>query len=392
MISIHGIEYTENRAVNKRIIEYVNEVLADIVQCQIELHEDQKSTDGTIATSILESVSPRKMFRESPEKCEQTLYELYELITSHTIRKSIQARYNYALFYCIDNYLDVLIDEDDLINRILPEPLLSDLIAAGGEHIIDSITNLVYYPEICFWDWDFLPESISEMVGMYLDDSPFLSTMISVEELDELVEVMPADLQEMYIKKRTTQFKYDDEQKQFSEGTFTKKLLKSLIMIQGNRNLIDASEDDINDELRNHMSMVYDIHDQTRQGKSESGKNSGEVDLLAFENDLPVALVEGIKLNSVEKENISKHINKALNNYNPSGLKCVCLAVYSKANNFTGFLRSFKEYLDNYSPPYAIEASKEIDTGFSEIKHFIYLLNREKSEMHFHVFIANMTL
>lgn len=390
MIFIPGIQYTKDKAVNKRIIEYVNNVLAEIVQCQIELHHDQKSVGGDPRTFVLESISIPKMYRESPTQCENTLRELYDLISSRTLRYSIQPRYNYMLFHCIDNYLDFLNGEDEFINQVLPEPLYSDILSCKAENLVGNIGNVEDYPNICFDDWDFLPEYVSEMVALFLDDSPFLSAMISIEELDNLVEVMPADLQEKYLKKRATQHKAEDEHLSFSEKTFTKKLLNSLFMIQGKRNLKIATEDELNDEMRNYLAMVYDMHDQTRQGVSLSGLKSGEVDLLVYEDGLPAVLIEAVKLNSVEKENIGNHIHKALCNYNPSGLKCVCFVIYSKASNYPRFLELFREYIKGYDFPYLLEDYAEIDTGFAEINHMICLLSRGDSHMHFHIFIANM--
>lgn len=71
----------------------------------------------------------------------------------------------------------------------------------------------------------------------------------------------------------------DDESK-YQEVELNQYILRALINIQKTKFYHGKQEDDINDGVRNALDMVYEIKDQTRQGESESGKKSGELDIL----------------------------------------------------------------------------------------------------------------
>lgn len=392
MILLPNLDYEENRALDFEISEYVNDVLESIVRCVREVHADNKLGMDVPTTNILEDISPTVMFREDPGKCERTLEELYEMICSTAPRRRIHPRYQFCLFHCIEWYIEFLNGEDDFLIRKVPKPLRRKIVSVYGKSMIESMSEVKEYENFCFGDWDFLPEHLSGIVCLYLSNSPFFHQLITVEELDDYIELMDADQKEQYQRKRSLEQKtHEHIVPVFSEKDFVKKLLKALIQIQRSRRYIGAEENEINDELRDQLGMVYDIHDQIRQGTSESGAGAGEIDLLVFHNSFPVAIIEALKLNSVNKAVLTKHISKALVNYDRNGLPYAFIVIYATPKNFVGFYDSVIEYIEKYEYPYKINKPiSEIPLQYAELRHAITILERNGHPVHLHFMILNM--
>lgn len=108
----------------------------------------------------------------------------------------------------------------------------------------------------------------------------------------------------------------------------------------------DLLEDNINDCLRDALFLIgySEAKDQTRHGLSASGLSSGEVDILLCKDGREVAVIEGLKLTSVDKSYIDKHIEKASINYNPLGT-AVFVVAYVSTTDFGGFWERCFEYL-----------------------------------------------
>lgn len=111
-----------------------------------------------------------------------------------------------------------------------------------------------------------------------------------------------------------------------------------------------SKENTINDYFRDMLrSKGYtEIKDQTRHGVSSSGKDAGEVDILISKNNKEIAIIEALKLNSVESDYIKEHIEKAIINYNPLGT-ATFLVAYVSAADFGGFWERYLNFLKKYS-------------------------------------------
>ena len=91
----------------------------------------------------------------------------------------------------------------------------------------------------------------------------------------------------------------------------------------------------------------------------------------------PVAIMEALKLSSLNKAYIENHINKLLVNYDPLGYPSACLIMYVTCKEFGGFWESFVEYIVNYEFPFSIEeVFKEADSGYTESRNAYILLCR----------------
>ena len=170
-----------------------------------------------------------------------------------------------------------------------------------------------------------------------------------------------------------------------------KKIFQALIQIQSNRVFFGQKENVINDGLRDRLSMVFDCHDQTRQGSSENEVDAGSVDLLIKHLDVPISIIESIRLDSLRQERIRRHIIKVLDNYDPNGCRITNLVIYAMMVDFSGFWKKLLLYLNTFEYPYdVVEEVANINTGLAEIKHSLVVLNREGTEVSFHVYAVHM--
>lgn len=107
-------------------------------------------------------------------------------------------------------------------------------------------------------------------------------------------------------------------------------------------------EDCITDYLRDMLSIKgYEgVKDQSRHGLSATSRSAGEVDLLVTKSNDEIALVECLKLNSVDSTIIIKHIHKAVHSYNPLGTPVVIVS-YVSTVDFSAFWSRYYNFLNS---------------------------------------------
>ncbi|WNX87139.1 hypothetical protein RVY71_12980 [Emergencia timonensis] len=128
-------------------------------------------------------------------------------------------------------------------------------------------------------------------------------------------------------------------------------------------NLFNASstENSINDYFRDMLTIkeYNEVKDQTRHGTSINQKDAGEVDILLTKDGREIAIFEGLKLDSVDKSYIDKHIIKAIINYNALGTATFIVA-YVNSKNFKSFWDRYSNYIKFYEFPLQIKKSFSI--------------------------------
>lgn len=174
----------------------------------------------------------------------------------------------------------------------------------------------------------------------------------------------------------------------WSEETISNNILKALLRIQGNKIFWGKKEDELNDCVRDALSMVYEIKDQTRQGISSNGKDAGEVDLQICRNGLPFAPIEGLKVASIDRSYIKTHIDKVLTCYDPFGCPYIYLIIYTTAKKFTEFWIKFLDYIRvEYKFPYLVkEEIRELQHIYSNSRHAKTILLRNDKEIAVHFY------
>lgn len=141
----------------------------------------------------------------------------------------------------------------------------------------------------------------------------------------------------------------------YSEDGLNHYLLRALTNIQARHLLWNSEENDLNDAFRDSLDLLYSVNDQTRRGISQSGTGAGEIDLLIRREGLPFAIIEALRLRSLEREYLNTHINKALTNYDQAGCPHAFVVVYAQVNDFANFWNKLLEHVKNYQFPYTVD-------------------------------------
>ncbi|WP_253197902.1 hypothetical protein [Clostridium gasigenes] len=142
-----------------------------------------------------------------------------------------------------------------------------------------------------------------------------------------------------------------------------KKLLKDLLLayIKLQRNYLykNVTEDERNDFIRDLLETNgYQVKDQTRQGTSNSGKSSGEVDILIQEQGFPFAIIEALNLSSLDTNYLDTHIDK-IYKYDTLGNSCNFIVSYVKVKDFGTFWDKYTRHIKQHKYPYKLIGIEE---------------------------------
>lgn len=153
-----------------------------------------------------------------------------------------------------------------------------------------------------------------------------------------------------------------------------KDLLEALITIahhmQGISKTIKTDEDSRNGFIALLLSIHgFYVKDQTRRGRSATGKSLGELDILIDNPGNGIeSIIEAFILKGFNRNIIDTHLKK-LFGYDPNGLERNFVMVYSEAPDFLGLWRKYLAHLTEIDFKYKqIEAPQQEKTKFSDIK------------------------
>lgn len=394
MISIPCFFANEYEELNKRVTKYINSVLTGIVETSIDWLEDAKSVNEGDISDCLKFLCPPALVRRDPQLCENRIYELRELLSSPVVRRRIKPIYQYILFRSIEDYLTVVYDAAKVGEVIDAFPMDAELkhdivtqFGAEGEEAIGYITDIDGYLDTVFSDWDFLPEFLNRLVALSMDNPSVFQMAMTYEELDDFIDLMDVDLRDNYTKYRATMTQSAPPE----EFKLLDNVLRAVYTIQQNRRYYGKTENEINDGMRDILNMVYIVKDQTRHGESEVGEDAGEVDFLILEKDCPVAIMEALKLRSMNTAYLKRHIEKAVLSYDPVGYPNIFVLIYCSAADFHAFWIKCTHYLKEYEFPFPIsEDILEIPLPYAETKLAILVLNRNGNPVIVHFIAAHM--
>ena len=178
----------------------------------------------------------------------------------------------------------------------------------------------------------------------------------------------------------------------WTEETMSNNIFKALLKLQGNKIYFGKKEDELNDCVRDILSMVYEMKDQTRQGISPSGKDAGEVDLQICREGFPIAMIEGLKVNSVDRNYIQTHMDKVLTCYDPFGCPYTYVIIYVTAKKFADFWMKCLNYIrEEYIFPYIVkEEIRELNHMYTTSRHARIVLLRNDREVTVHLYALSV--
>lgn len=171
-------------------------------------------------------------------------------------------------------------------------------------------------------------------------------------------------------------------------------LLKTLIAtashLQGISKSLKPEENSRNDFIARILTIRgFIIKDQTRWGRSASGKSIGHPD-FKIENleGEAAAMMEAFNLRTLDRTVIDKHLKKIFG-YDPSGLEKNFIIVYSEANNFSELWKKYLNHIPKIDFEYPLVGSiKGQKTQFTDIKLARATHEREgKTTEVYHLFI-----
>jgi hypothetical protein len=177
----------------------------------------------------------------------------------------------------------------------------------------------------------------------------------------------------------------------YSEDGLNHYLLRALTNIQARHLLWNSEENDLNDAFRDSLDLLYSVNDQTRRGISQSGTGAGEIDLLIRREGLPFAIIEALRLRSLEREYLNTHINKALTNYDQAGCPHAFVVVYAQVNDFANFWNKLLEHVKNYQFPYTVDDTlSELVVEQTEVRVAKMKLSRSEKPVDFRIYAIHL--
>ena len=168
-----------------------------------------------------------------------------------------------------------------------------------------------------------------------------------------------------------------------------KCLISACSQIQSNPMYWNAKENARSTQVKTILrnSGIF-VSDQTLHGHAKDSENPGEVDLMIMKNTTdPLTIIEAMNIDSVERKYIQDHLEKLLDDYNPTGLPELFLVAYvQKAKRrFQTFWESYLDYITGTNAgDFCFESIKERETNNHFIKHAVaeYSCDRAVFKVH----------
>ncbi len=129
---------------------------------------------------------------------------------------------------------------------------------------------------------------------------------------------------------------------------YLENVLYSCIQLQSLALYSEAKENDRNDFIAKILeSKGYIIKDQTRRGKSNTGKDAGEVDIyIQHKNGFPFSIIEALNLKNLNTDYIDTHIDK-IYKYDTMGNAVNLCLTYVNVLDFDVFWQKYCNHLKN---------------------------------------------
>lgn len=136
------------------------------------------------------------------------------------------------------------------------------------------------------------------------------------------------------------------------------------------KSIEDIHNDTISDFLRD---KGYSVADQSRSGRSGSGKSSGELDVAIRAADGNIeSVIEAFRLSSCGKDNevVAEHLDKLVHKYDTAGLARNFVLVYAEAEDFDALWGSYISYLGElnskakFKGPLKLSSIKDISSDY----------------------------
>ena len=174
------------------------------------------------------------------------------------------------------------------------------------------------------------------------------------------------------------------------ESILCSKLSSALRGIQSNYFTKGKSENELNNELAIYLRATYgesNVHREEPQGTSSSSKSQGEADVLVYIDGYQFALIESLRLSSVDVAKLDDHLERLLKKYNTQGVEQTVLIIYAENVQESQFFEKVEKYLTEYQYPYPLLSTiKREPAKTANLCHHSASYSVEGYSRSFHVF------
>lgn len=287
MIKLSLFNYSKYNSTDIKVTKYINENLKCMTRVMLDMIEDDCELD-------IEYYIPRNYLTSKSEECKKLIYELYDILSSNTLRDYVKPNFEYLLYAIISWWEDITSDEEELIPVEISEEMLNEIKGNtdywdedGCNLILERITNFEEFYYFCFEDHDFLPGTLESMVTIYLRSPDLFKSMFSDVDLNEYIDLMPVDLQELYNEKQSI---HSTSQNHLKENyNIVKEFCTCLDSLEQRIVEIEKRDEvEISNDLYSMLVRVLKInHDLVVSREATIGranKKLGETDLYAYKH------------------------------------------------------------------------------------------------------------
>lgn len=369
MISIIKITYD----VSKEVSIKVNEVLEEIISFFIELGEGSGDLEHQ-----LEWIFPTFMVRNETVKCKKIIFELQEY-AADSFMHSLTPLQEYALYLLIEWYITGNDEEYNTatdVSKVTPK-------SENDEYVLEHIDDLKSFQSFLFADWDFL--DVDSFVNMYFN-SPKSLEFFNVD-LDEFIELMPYDIRERYLQKRSN-YQLPNEETENLEELIIRLIYSSIKQKELDaRRLLETKETQLSDDIANVLQTSLadkGIIVAREQPGGFAQKSTGELDFFIYTQTnhtfKPIAIGENKEWGNFVKQ------FKQLIGYMKEDIPFGFTILFNKKTNLHTVMDKREEMLKDFYLD--IDGKKYFETlefskGFHEIKD-ILISTHQNPENHSH--------
>ncbi len=338
MINVNA-EGPERRA----LLQFVHSNIKVMLEVFIDHVRDGEADDLEDDMMI---VLPRDYVkRKGTTEALNRISELYEIVTSSVVRDQINPVYQHVLYHVMQWWCDIVESDDDSVPIRLSAELKEILFEPHIVPDLDVTDEFDVLEAQCFADLDFLEDGLSRMVLSYLRCPALFYRQYVDVELDDYLDLMPADLRERY-ERRQAELMVNKERIAAPARLLDKELVHACMLLQGDKTYWSAGEDQRTAHIARMLSVAgFHASDQATWGKSASGKSAGSVDILVCHpGGRPLSVIEAFNLDALTKAIIDEHLVR-LFGYDANGLADNYVLIYSEAKDFPGLWNKYKAHV-----------------------------------------------
>lgn len=290
--------------------EFVSSIVADIVTCYLDFVDDGFDLNFILPEAYVET--------HDPSECYAVLRGIKARLQSSVMYREIKPLYQYAIFYMIYSWIRFYesYPEEEApceIHYIIPDGLkdliTTELDSEEASLVIQSLEDLREYNTILFEDYDFDEEMTRSLAELAIRNPIIFSALMGYEELDQYIDVMPADVAEEYLefreKKSETQQSISTEEAivvavQNAMNTFAKRVVHHI-----NKSEIELTAE-LQEKIDDILATNYGVLISREFTMGRAIKMIGETDLYFCMKDsgltVDIAVLENKNIENFEQQ------------------------------------------------------------------------------------------